>query len=109
MVQITDRSQDALCNGPERISVAWLKQFTEFHDFHTQKPKPVTDALQPAADNIEEATPYEQLASAHQSLMENLADEVLDSIRKASGSPAAGGSRAARMENPPHLVYGLVQ
>ena len=45
MVQITERGQDALCNGPERISVAWLKQFPEFHDFHTQKPKPVTCPL----------------------------------------------------------------
>lgn len=35
-------------------------------------------------ETIEEATPDEQLASAHQSLMENLADEVLDGIRKAS-------------------------
>jgi restriction system protein len=86
MVQITDRGQDALSNGPERISVAWLKQFPEFHDFHTQKPKPVTDSLKPVDDIIEEATPDEQLASAHQSLMENLADEVLDSIRKASPS-----------------------
>ncbi|OAN87865.1 restriction endonuclease [Marinobacter sp. EhC06] len=86
MVQITERGQDALCNGPERISVAWLKQFPEFHDFHTQKPKPVSDSLKPLDDTIEEATPDEQLASAHQSLMENLADEVLDSIRKASPS-----------------------
>lgn len=86
MVQITDRGQDALSNGPERISVAWLKQFPEFHDFHTQKPKPVSDSLKPVDDTIEEATPDEQLASAHQSLMENLADEVLDSIRKASPS-----------------------
>ncbi|WP_297798259.1 restriction endonuclease [uncultured Marinobacter sp.] len=86
MVQITDRGQDALSKGPERISVAWLKQFPEFHDFHTQKPKPVTDALKPVDDTIEETTPDEQLASAHQSLMENLADEVLDSIRKASPS-----------------------
>lgn len=86
MVQITDRGQDALSNGPQRISVAWLKQFPEFHDFHTQKPKPVSDSLKPVDDTIEEATPDEQLASAHQSLMENLADEVLDSIRKASPS-----------------------
>lgn len=35
MVQITSRGLDALANGPERITVAWLKQFPEFADFHT--------------------------------------------------------------------------
>src|SRR5690554_135983 len=39
MVQITERGQNVLQNGPERISVAWLKQFPEFKDFHTQNPK----------------------------------------------------------------------
>lgn len=86
MVQITDRGQDALKSGPERISVAWLKQFPEFHDFHTHKPKPASTASEIVENDLEETTPDEQLASAHQSLMENLADEVLDSIRKASPS-----------------------
>lgn len=35
MVQITARGLDALRNGPERISVSWLKQFPEFAEFHT--------------------------------------------------------------------------
>src|SRR5690554_1749123 len=39
MVQITERGLDVLENGPEHISVAWLKQFPEFKDFHTQNPK----------------------------------------------------------------------
>lgn len=86
MVQITDRGRDALIKGPERISVSWLKQFPEFHDFHSQKPKPVSVSSEAVEHDVEEATPDEQLASAHQSLMESLADEVLDSIRKASPS-----------------------
>ncbi|MBZ2170264.1 restriction endonuclease [Marinobacter sp. F4216] len=84
MVQITERGQSALQQGPERISVAWLKQFPEFHEFHTHKPKAAADPSISDDEQIEEVTPDEQLASAHQSLMENLADEVLDSIRKAS-------------------------
>jgi len=86
MVQITDRGRDALIKGPERISVSWLKQFPEFHDFHSHKPKPVSASSEAVENDLEEATPDEQLASAHQSLMESLADEVLDSIRKASPS-----------------------
>lgn len=38
MVQITPRGLDALSNGPERMTVSWLKQFPEFADFHTAKP-----------------------------------------------------------------------
>jgi len=86
MVQITDRGQDALKSGPERISVAWLKQFPEFYDFHAHKPKSASITSEIVENDLEETTPDEQLASAHQSLMENLADEVLDSIRKASPS-----------------------
>src|SRR3990167_2889594 len=41
MVQITARGREALANGPERITVAWLKQFPEFADFHTAKPQSV--------------------------------------------------------------------
>lgn len=84
MVQITERGQNALQQGPDRISVAWLKQFPEFHDFHPHKSKPAPNKSEDEEESLEEATPDEQLASAHQSLMASLADEVLDSIRQAS-------------------------
>lgn len=84
MVQITERGQNALQQGPDRISVAWLKQFPEFHDFHSHKSKPAPNRSEDEEESLEEATPDEQLASAHQSLMASLADEVLDSIRQAS-------------------------
>lgn len=84
MVQITERGQNALQQGPDRISVAWLKQFPEFHDFHTHKSKPAPNKPEDEEESLEEATPDEQLASAHQSLMASLADEVLESIRQAS-------------------------
>ncbi len=86
MVQITERGLEALKDGPERISVAWLKQFPEFHEFHTQKTKSGAGDSKAEPEVMEETTPDEQLAAAHQSLMESLADEVLDSIRKASPS-----------------------
>lgn len=69
MVQITERGQEALKNGPERISVAWLNQFPEFHAFHTQKPKVDNGASKSELNLFEETTPDEQLATAHQSLM----------------------------------------
>lgn len=85
MVQITPGGLDALADGPERITVRWLKQFPEFANFHTAKPQ-VADL--PAALDIEisETTPDEQLAEAHQALMQSLADELLAQLRAATPS-----------------------
>lgn len=83
MVQITPRGLDALANGPERITVSWLKQFPEFADFHMAKPQSVDV---PAVLNvgIAETTPDEQLAEVHQALTQSLADELLAQVRIAT-------------------------
>jgi restriction system protein len=83
MVQITERGLDALANGPERITVSWLKRFPEFADFHTPKPQaPGTPAVLDIATS--ETTPDEQLAEAHQALVQSLADELLAQVRAAT-------------------------
>lgn len=85
MVQITPGGLNALADGPERITVRWLKQFPGFANFHTAKPQ-VADL--PAALDIEisETTPDEQLAQAHQALVQSLADELLALVRAATPS-----------------------
>ncbi|SFU02062.1 restriction endonuclease [Pseudomonas marincola] len=83
MVQITARGREALANGPERITVAWLKQFPEFADFHTAKPQTV-DVLGVLEVEAAEITPDEQLAEAHQALVQSLADELLAQVRAAT-------------------------
>ena len=85
MVQITPRGLDALANGPGRITVGWLKQFPEFADFHTAKPK---SAYAPVVPDVEvaETTPDEQLAEVHQALLQSLADELLVQVRAATPS-----------------------
>ena len=65
MVQITDRGRDALHNGPDRITVRWLKQFPEFERFHTHTPKDKADDNQDMADDLDQTTPDERLAEAH--------------------------------------------
>ncbi|WP_296178908.1 restriction endonuclease [Pseudomonas sp. UBA1879] len=85
MVQITPRGLGALANGPERITVSWLKQFPEFADFHTAKPHEV-EAPALLEIDIVETTPDEQLADAHQALVQSLADELLVQIRAATPS-----------------------
>lgn len=83
MVQITERGLEVLSTGPERITVSWLKRYPEFASFHTVRPadSPV-NAEQ--SELLEEATPDEQLTSAHQALMQSLADELLAQVRAAS-------------------------
>lgn len=85
MVQITPRGLDALANGPQRITVSWLKQYPEFAEFHTAKAQ--ADDV-PAVLNVgvAETTPDEQLAEAHQALVQSLADELLTQVRLASPS-----------------------
>ncbi len=84
MVQITPRGLTALAEGPQRITVSWLKQFPEFADFHTAKPQ-APDAPVVLSVDSAEITPDEQLAEAHQALMQSLADELLAQIR--AGTP----------------------
>ena len=85
MVQITARGREALASGPARITVAWLKQFPEFADFHTAKPQ-VTNAAAVADSDLAETTPDEQLAAAYQALQQSLADELLAQVRAATPS-----------------------
>ena len=85
MVQITSRGLDALATGPERITVRWLKQFPEFADFHTAKPQ-AADAPAVLDVDIAETTPDEQLAEAHQALVQSLAEELLAQVRAAKPS-----------------------
>lgn len=86
MVQITDRGRQALANGPARITVTWLKQFPEFADFHTAKPqtREVLGVMGVVAMEGAETTPDEQLADAHQALMQSLAEDLLAQVRAAS-------------------------
>jgi restriction system protein len=83
LVQITERGREALDNGPARITVGWLKRYPEFADFHTARPAD-TAAPSVQVEPVEEATPDEQLADAHQALMQSLADELLAQVRAAS-------------------------
>lgn len=86
MVQITDRGRQALANGPARITVTWLKQFPEFADFHTAKPQAsdVLGVMPTESSASPDTTPDEQLAEAHQALMQSLAEELLAQVRAAS-------------------------
>ncbi|MDH1261347.1 restriction endonuclease [Pseudomonas sp. GD03944] len=85
MTQITPRGRDALANGPERITVTWLKQFPEFVEFHTAKSQ-VVEAPALRTRDTTDATPDELLAEAHQALVRTLADDLLAQVK--AGTPS---------------------
>jgi len=76
-IRITDRGRQAMEECPERITVRYLKKYPEFLEFHTHTP---TQPKAEPADNDVSDTPDEQLQRAHSSLMDSLADELLDTI-----------------------------
>ncbi|QIB50013.1 restriction endonuclease [Pseudomonas sp. OIL-1] len=83
MVQITERGLEVLSTGPERITVGWLKRYPEFASFHT--PRPADNPIEAEqTEPVEQATPDEQLSSAHQTLVKSLADELLEQVRAAT-------------------------
>lgn len=75
--QITEVGLIELENPPDRLDLAYLKQFKGIKEF--RKKRPSSDE---ATDG--DGTPDELIARAHQELQENLADELLDQIKTSS-------------------------
>lgn len=83
--QITARGQQLLADYPDKISFTTLNQFPEFVDFKNRRRSdtpPTKLALD--ADAIFDDTPEDILASAHRILLQNLEQEVLQTVKEAS-------------------------
>jgi restriction system protein len=82
---ITDRGKSILGNGLQRIDQVYLLQFPEFAEFKSRDRKndeqEVTSTLTPTAV---EMTPEETIENAHQKLRENLAAELLQTVKSCS-------------------------
>jgi len=75
---ITDRGRQVLSNRPREINMHFLLQFPEFVEFRRRQNDEAIE--EPAAD---EKTPEEILESTYQSLRNNLAQELLERVKKA--------------------------
>ncbi|WP_044619643.1 restriction endonuclease [Gynuella sunshinyii] len=78
-IQITERGKTALIQSPDRINVKFLKQFPEFVDFHSGKPKPGQEQSG-GADNETDTDPTERLEQAYQEINQELIDDVLNTV-----------------------------
>lgn len=80
--RITDRGLDVLKKNPTEINVKFLEQFPEFLEFRTiKKERPdKTTIIEPSSSQ----TPEELLESSYQKMRQDLAAELLQSIRTCS-------------------------
>jgi restriction system protein len=81
--KITQRGLDTLNEKPDKINVAYLKQFTEFLEFQSRKH---TETEQEETTEIITETPEEQLENAYLRLRKSLAQELLNKIIELSPS-----------------------
>lgn len=81
--QITERGRGLLQRYPDDINVRILDQFPEFLAFHKGQS---TQEGKPNAKAESAQTPEEQLAAAYQILRDALANEVLETVSRASST-----------------------
>ncbi|HBD99560.1 MAG TPA: hypothetical protein DC060_15355 [Gemmatimonadetes bacterium] len=82
LVQITDRGKDLLGDPPDRLNVKFLKQYSEFREFHEYKGEPGDDSVGLVSEEIDE-TPEDILERVHRSLRNELAEELLERVKQA--------------------------
>jgi restriction system protein len=79
VVQITERGKGVLARKPEGIDVRFLRQFPEFVEFQ----RPAKKEPQPANNGelVDERTPEEIIEEAYQEARQNLASELLETVK----------------------------
>jgi len=80
--QITERGLDVLKQNPPEINNAFLRQFPEFVEFQTPKQREVEEDTE--QDISETRTPEEEIESAYQGVRQELATELLQTIKSCS-------------------------
>jgi restriction system protein len=86
--QITQRGLELLKKNPTNINVKLLKQYPEFQAFQQLKGTRSGEKKSGSdqAADIESATPSEALERAYENLRNELADELIEKLKKASPS-----------------------
>ena len=82
--QITERGLDVLKQNPPEINNAFLRQFPEFVEFQTPKQREVEEDTE--QDISETRTPEEEIESAYQGVRQELATELLQTIKSCSST-----------------------
>ena len=78
--RITPRGREVLKSAPARIDVSYLKRFPEFVE--SMRPSEKLESVPSSADSAQ--NPEESIESAYSQLRHDLANEVLDQVKKRS-------------------------
>lgn len=83
---ITEEGSQALAENPDRIDNKFLMKYEAFQEFRNRKGTQSTDKPEATPEPLttNEATPDEQLRSAHRTINEALAADLLGRVRDAS-------------------------
>ncbi len=86
--QITDRGRELLDEKPEKIDVKLLRRYPEFLEFESLKGTRSKDksTKHDSELDLEGATPSEALERAYENLRSELAQEILDKLKKTTPS-----------------------
>jgi restriction system protein len=85
--KITPRGQEVLASHPARIDVPFLGQFPEFKEFKARARDSQSKVSTDTTDDLDDdktATPDEIMRAAHKQIEDELAQDLLDRIQKAS-------------------------
>jgi restriction system protein len=80
--KITPRGKELLALNLPRLTIQNLSQFPEFVTFHRGTPNGADEVPESKADKTQ--TPEEQLAEAYKVLRDALANDILETVKKAS-------------------------
>jgi len=80
--RITQRGRDVLAKNPIQINAKFLEQFPEFIEFRSKRSELKEEAHASEIENLQ--TPGELFESAYQKLREDLASELLKTVRECS-------------------------
>ena len=81
----TEEGRQVLASNPPRIDTTFLKQFDAFLEFQARRASPsANDDAQASETDDSEATPDEILRSAHKSINDTLAADLIDRVRESS-------------------------
>ena len=81
--QITQRGKDLLAEKPSKITAKSLERYPEFIEFITTKKEKTTSPLPELNGHLD---PEEALETAYSTLRKNLADNIIEQIKKVSPS-----------------------
>ncbi len=77
--QITARGKEVLQQNPDRIDTSFLRRFSEFEEF--RRPNKAEEAKVGKPDTFEERTPEEVIEEAYQQARQDLAAELLATVK----------------------------